>query len=54
MAASARMLGVTERMMGFRVKKYGLKLDAYYKASDRITRPDSSGITPKPSTCVEI
>jgi hypothetical protein len=39
--------------MGFRVKKYGIKLDAYHKASDRMTRPDLAETATKISTCTE-
>ncbi len=40
MAASARMLGVTERMMGFRVKKYGINLESYHRSTDKGPRPE--------------
>ncbi len=36
MAGAARMLGVTERMMGFRVKKHEIAVEIYHKAMEKI------------------
>lgn len=42
MARAARKLGITERMIGYKIKKYGLKRDIVFRQL-KILSPDKQG-----------